>query len=74
MSKEDNENSNYILENFNKFFSQLSQAFPPKDAYKIYSEKALIVKKRLPFAIYFTGTGHSDHLWIYQYNRMAGAF
>ena len=33
---------NYILENFNKFFSQLSQAFPPKDAYKIYSEKALI--------------------------------
>ena len=42
MSKEDNENSNYILENFNKFFSQLSQEFPPKDAYKIYSEKALI--------------------------------
>lgn len=44
MNNEDNESSKYILENFNNFFSQLSQAFPPKDAYEIYREKALVAK------------------------------
>ena len=41
MNSGQNENTNKILNNFNSFFGQLSEAFPIKDAYEIYRDKAL---------------------------------